>query len=381
MLETSFKTRLICTENQDPGPHISKFQDRAKKTNVFGLILRKPGFFVFGLILFLLPISVAQAGILSFLEKIFSVGKPEIFEHKAVNSQNANILQAAINADPNPSKGGGDITIVGDSALLPEVGPLGTLADIEENDTTVKSDQVSVYVVRAGDSLSQIAKMFGVNVNTIRWANDIGTKGVIHEGQTLVILPVSGVRYTIEEGDTISKIAKHFSGDAQEILDFNGINEEDSLSVGRILMIPGGEIPTTSGSAVQYVAAVQGTGAPSYEGYYIWPVQGGRKTQGLHGYNAIDIGASHGTPILAAASGEVIISRYREGNPWFGGYGNYIVIKHDNGTQTLYAHLSKTIVSRGWNVVQGQVIGYVGSTGRSTGSHLHIEIRGAKNPF
>jgi len=380
MLEIPPNTRLICTENQDPGPHTGKFQGRAKKTNIFGLILRKPGFFVFGLMLFLLPVSVAQAGILSFFENLFSGGTTESFDRN-VNSQNANILQAAINADPNPSKGGGDITIVGDSALLPDVGPLGTLADIEDGGSSARSDQVSVYVVRAGDSLSQIAKIFGVNVNTIRWANDIGTNGVIHEGQTLVILPVSGVRYTVEKGDTISTIAKHFGGEAQEILDFNGITIEDTLSVGEILVIPGGEVPTTSGSGIQYAAVVKGTGAPSYEGYYIWPVQGGRKTQGLHGYNAVDIGAPYGTPVFASASGEVIVSRFSEGNPWFGGYGNYIVVKHNNGTQTLYAHLSKTIVSRGWNVVQGQVIGYVGSTGRSTGSHLHFEVRGAKNPF
>jgi murein DD-endopeptidase MepM/ murein hydrolase activator NlpD len=108
------------------------------------------------------------------------------------------------------------------------------------------------------------------------------------------------------------------------------------------------------------------------------PLTGGIKTQGIHGYNGVDIGASTGTPILAAAGGEVIISR-AEG--WNGGYGIYVVIRHDNGTQTLYAHMSQDIVSVGQRVSQGEVIGYVGNTGRSSGPHLHFEIRGATNPF
>ncbi len=88
--------------------------------------------------------------------------------------------------------------------------------------------------------------------------------------------------------------------------------------------------------------------------------------------------ASAGAPIRAAAAGEVIVSKT---GGWNGGYGNYIVIKHANGTQTLYAHNSSNAVSAGASVAQGEVIGYVGNTGRSTGSHLHFEVRGAKNPF
>ncbi|PIQ67135.1 MAG: hypothetical protein COV95_00370, partial [Candidatus Zambryskibacteria bacterium CG11_big_fil_rev_8_21_14_0_20_40_24] len=115
----------------------------------------------------------------------------------------------------------------------------------------------------------------------------------------------------------------------------------------------------------------------SYDGYYIKPVNG-RRTQGIHGYNAVDLGAPAGSPIFAAAPGVVIISR---NSGWNGGYGRYIVIRHDNGTQTLYAHNSENIVYEGTSVVQGQVVGYVGSSGKSTGPHVHFEIRGAKNPF
>lgn len=290
------------------------------------------------------------------------------------NSQNALVLKAARNLDPNPSKGGGNITIVDDSALLSETGPTGTLADIEERPSN--GGRISIYVVREGDSISQIADMFGVSSGTIIWANDIKRGSLIKEGQTLVILPISGVQHTVKKGDTLKSITKKYKGDLEEILQYNEIAEDVTLAVGDIITIPGGEIATPVYSSSGTV--VRGSNGPTYSGYYIRPVVGGRKSQDLHGYNGIDFAAPNRTPILASASGTVIISR---GSGWNGGYGTYVVIRHDNGTQTLYAHNSQNIVYTGQYVVQGQVIGYVGNTGRSTGSHLHFEVRGAKNPF
>ena len=116
-------------------------------------------------------------------------------------------------------------------------------------------------------------------------------------------------------------------------------------------------------------------------GYYERPVTTCIKTQGIHGHNAVDLAASNhqiGEPIRAAADGQVIVSR---DSGWNGGYGEYIVIKHANGTQTLYGHLNATDVNVGDSVTQGEVIGAMGSTGDSTGPHLHFEIRGARNPF
>ena len=296
------------------------------------------------------------------------------------NSQSMDLLQAAVNSDPNYSKGGGGITVVDGVALISDHGPAAASGSYGD-DTYTQSGEISVYVVRKGDSLSQIAEMFNVTSDTIRWTNDINGGGDIQIGQVLVILPVTGITYTILDGDTISSIAKEFKGDKDEILEFNGL-EASSLSVGDEIIIPHGVlIETQTNSATKYAAPLKGSGGPAYAGYYLRPVNGGVKTQGLHGYNAVDIGAPYGTPILASASGEVIFSKYAEGNPWFGGYGNYIVLKHNNGTQTVYAHLSSNLVKRGWNVVQGQVIGYMGSTGRSTGNHIHFEIRGAQNPF
>ncbi len=320
------------------------------------------------------PLSV-NAGLLSFVGSIFEKDTQEMVENKEMNSQNMTLLYAAVNFDPNPAKGGGDITIIGGTALLPDAGPSGTLADIEDSPTT--SDQISVYVVREGDSLSQIAKMFGVTTNTIIWANDIKRGGLVQEGQTLIILPISGIRHSVAKGDTLKSIVKKYKGDMNEVLGFNDLTENAALAVGDVVVIPDGEIEAPKTPTVTKTIA-RGTNAPSYSGYYLRPVVGGTKTQGLHGYNGVDLAAPAGTPILASATGDVIISR---SGGWNGGYGTYIVISHSNGTQTLYSHNSKNIVSEGSHVVQGQIIGYVGSTGKSTGTHVHFEVRGAKNPF
>src|SRR3989338_11101862 len=166
------------------------------------------------------------------------------------------LLVAAQNPDPNPAKGGGDITIIGGTALLPETGPSGTLADVSEGQP---SEAISLYVVRDGDTLGAIAKMFGVSVNTIVWAND-RKNGTIRPGETLVILPISGVRHTIAKGDTIQSIAKKYRADADEILLFNGIAPYASLAAGDVILVPDGEL-----AAVQLVAPrVRGLGGLSY---------------------------------------------------------------------------------------------------------------------
>lgn len=285
-------------------------------------------------------------------------------------------LKAALNIDPSPAKGGGDITVVGGIALQAEMGPSGTAADIESY--RPGSDQISIYVVREGDSLSQIAEMFGVSTNTLIWANDLRRGNVIRPGETLVILPVSGVRHTVVRGDTLESIVKRYQGDMDEVLEYNNLRAGASLAVGDVVTVPYGMVPQAIAAPASPTRAPAATGTPVTDGFFMRPIAGGVRTQGIHGYNAVDIAAPTGANVLASASGEVIVSRSFGYN---GGYGQYIVIRHENGTQTLYAHLSQNYVSAGARVVQGQVIGAVGSTGRSTGPHLHFEVRGARNPF
>ena len=264
--------------------------------------------------------------------------------------------------------------MVGGVALLSQDGPSGTAADLEN--ALPEATAISVYTVRSGDTLSGIASMFSVSVNTIAWANGIQSR-LIHEGQELVILPITGVRHTVAEGETLASIAKKYGGDLEEIANYNELATSAYLAAGQTVIIPDGVVAAPPSSTIS--APLRGGSGPDLDGYYTWPVNGGVLTQGLHGYNGIDIGAPTGTRILAAAVGTVILAK--GGGGWNGGYGNYVVIRHDNGTQTLYAHMSQVLTTVGTRVQQGSSIGNVGSTGKATGSHLHFEVRGATNPF
>lgn len=294
-------------------------------------------------------------------------------------TQTLPLLEAAVNIDPNPTKKS-DITLLNGSALLSDIGPEGTIADIEARE---HQSIMTTYVVHKGDTLADVAKMFGVSVDTIAWANEIDRKTALRVGQTLVILPLDGVLYTVKKGDTLRGIAKKYKGNIDEITTYNDLGEDTVLAIGDTLIIPNGEQVAISATktAPRPSSSARFAFYPSYDGYYLFPLQSGTRSQGLHGHNGIDYGAPRGTPVYAAADGIVKVSNYRTGNPWFGGYGNYIMIEHGNGTQTLYAHLSAVSISAGDTVSKGQTIGKTGNTGRSTGPHLHFEVRGAKNPF
>ncbi len=322
-----------------------------------------------------LPVSV-HAGVFASLLAVLDEEKTEIEEFTLdTNVQTLPLLKASSHIDPSLAHGGGDI-LVKEGTLVPS-------GDVSEEDRIINTKtingEISVYTVQSGDTLSQIAEMFDVSAKTVLWANEI-KNGVIHPGDTLVILPITGVRHVVKSGDTIGSIAKKYSGDVDDILAYNQLDSIDSISIGDTVVIPGGEViapkrtyvtPTrTSGGSV----VASGSGSSGF----VHPLPGAIRTQGIHGYNGVDLAAPMGTPIRAAASGIVIVAK---NSGWNGGYGKYAVIKHPNGTQTLYSHNSSTIVSVGQKVVAGQVIGYVGSTGRSTGPHVHFEVRGARNPF
>jgi len=126
-----------------------------------------------------------------------------------------------------------------------------------------------------------------------------------------------------------------------------------------------------------FVAPVRVT-LPNLDGYYAHPLNGiGTTSRRIHSNNGVDIIAKGGTPIYASASGIVSVAMYG----YSGGYGNYVVITHENGTETLYAHMAKVVAVQASSVVQGELIGYVGSTGYSSGNHVHFEVHGALNPF
>lgn len=316
----------------------------------------------------------AQAGILSDIINFFnpSIGESSNFAAAAISmpllgSQTGN----SFNGTGGPSVGKELLPLlaVQDSALVASRNPAGTLPPSY-------SDQILVYTVQDGDTPGGIAEKFGITLNTLLWANNIRNPNLIKIGDEIVVLPVPGIQVEVKKGDTIESIAKKFKGDVNEIRVLNGLGIDEQVKTGVVLIIPDGEITIPSVSPETSVPRFAGLpSAP--RGYYMRPIFGGRMSRGIHGYNGVDLAAPRGTPILASAKGTVIIAR---ASGWNGGYGKYIVLSHPNGTQTLYAHADSILARVGQYVAQGSQIAAVGSTGNSTGSHVHFEIRGDAMP-
>ncbi|MEK7118077.1 MAG: M23 family metallopeptidase [Patescibacteria group bacterium] len=294
-------------------------------------------------------------------------------QKKDLNSQNIVLPSSLSSVEFSQKDILSNVSTVAGSALFADLGPSGGLANV--NSDWYDNGQISIYVVREGDTSSSVAKMFDVSVSTVVWANNLSRAAELQIGQTLVILPISGVQYTVKNGDTIVSIAKKFKGDPDEIRSYNGILG-DKLDIGLVIIIPDG---VSSVPAPALSGRLRAASGPSYDGYYAAPLPAGyRKTQGLHGYNGVDLALYRGAPVLSAAGGQVIVARASGYN---GGYGKYVVVAHSNGTQTVYSHLDSVAVKAGDVMASGELLGTVGSTGRSTGPHLHFEVRGAKNPF
>ncbi len=331
--------------------------------------------FMPALLVLVIPLSV-HAGFLStladaFTEKDVTQVVDDVILYTPLD---APLLSANANAIPLSAIGGGDVFV--EEGALVSSGPIGAE---EISSSRTDSDEISVYVVRAGDSLSQIAEMYDVTSNTILWANSLTKSTDIREGDALVILPIVGVRHTVGKGETLASIVKKYDANLQEVLEYNSLASADDIVVGKELLVPGGELHTAP-KVITSAKPTKTSGAKVSGKGLINPAPGSVKTQGIHGYNGVDLASAGGAfiPVVAALGGEVIVSKP---GGWNGGYGNYIVIKHNNGTQTLYSHLSANTVAVGDWVNQGQKIGAMGNSGKSTGVHLHFEVRGGTNPF
>lgn len=231
-------------------------------------------------------------------------------------------------------------------------------------------DGVIDYKVIGGDTLSGIAKKFDVSIDTIKWANDLKSE-TIKPDQVLKIPPISGVVHKVASGENVYSIAKKYKSDAQKIVNFpfNDFTDLDTfaLSAGQVLYIPDGVIEEERPYVPTYMQIAAGRAG---SGNFIWPTSGMITQYYVWYHKAIDIASGGGPAILAADSGVVVYSaclRYD--------YGCHIIVDHQNGYQTLYAHLSSLGVSVGQSVARGGYLGVMGSTGRSTGPHLHFEIR------
>lgn len=293
------------------------------------------------------------------------------------------------------SNGVGGAVIIGEDQQEVESKVLGTMTDsayvqpLTEVSDKPRAEELE-YSVQPGDTLSSIGEKFGVSMDTIRWSNPEKVKSVkatIKEGEVLVIPPVTGVVHKVKSGETVYSIAKKYDISAQGIVDFpfNEFSNDETfaLAVGQTLMVPDGVVPDvqpwspTSGLAR---VLTPDAGVVSATGSWIWPASGKITQRYLAWHKGIDVANKSGGAILAADSGKVVVAGWLDN----AGYGNRVMVDHGNGYQTLYAHLSKISVKVGQSVKRGDMLGIMGSTGRSTGIHLHFEVRTSKgniNPF
>jgi len=241
--------------------------------------------------------------------------------------------------------------------------------------------EVFEYTVEDGDTLAAIAKKFGVDTDSIKWINKNLNEKKIKSGTVLKIPPVTGVVHLVKTGETVYSIAKKYNVSAQAIVDFpfNEFSNDEtfSLAIGQQVIIPDGQMPDEPILSPRSNLAnvlTPNAGNISATGKWLWPAAGTITQYYKPWHKGLDIANHSGGPILAADAGTVIVAGWPDNT----GYGNRVVVDHGNGYKTLYAHMSKIAVVAGQTVKRGDKLGDMGSTGRSTGTHLHFEIRTSK---
>lgn len=248
-----------------------------------------------------------------------------------------------------------------DASLLAAAGD----ASIAELPASLIPVSYQTYTVRSGDTVSSVAARFGIrNISSILSVNGIPNARRIKTGQKLKIPSIDGLLYTVVRGDSLERIAGRYSVPVTALLDANDLSVA-TLSAGQRLFVPGAtlsayELKKALGELFVYPISGRLT---SRFGWRSDPFTGVRTF-----HTGIDLAAPIGTRIKATLDGTVATSGYSAV------YGNYVIVTHNDGYQSLYGHMSRVAVKRGDSISQGGTIGYVGNTGYSTGSHLHLSV-------
>jgi len=305
-------------------------------------------------------------------------------------------LRATVLLTTDAGLGPIDVLAASSSPQIPPVEePAQTADTLEGAAEAVPEPAYLTYVVQEGDTAASIAARFGLELDTLLWNNSELRidPDLLLIGEELTIPTRDGILYTVKLGDTLLDVADIYQADVGSIvgLSANQIADPDSVLEGVVLLLPDAVPPPPPPPAATpepfFAAAAPGDASPGPDfsssppaasaavNGFIWPVVGyigdyfGVPRGAGTYHSGLDIGAASGTPIAAAAPGQVVLVSAG------GGYGNYVVIRHDNGYETLYAHLSDIWVGQGQWVAQGDAIGAVGATGWATGPHLHFEVR------
>ena len=304
-------------------------------------------------------------------ETLLAIGQEKYLSEPDIIAKNINSLPETEGYDELPAfHPSGDLVFK----------PIG-IGRVQETDSQAPTQRTEIveYEVQPGDTVSSIARRFNISINTILWANKLTAYSLIRPGDKLTILPYSGIVYTVKSGDTLSKIAAIYSIEMDKIDSAN--NLAGGLKAGQKIILPGAVQISTPQVAARPQASytgisairdlIQAPAAKVSGDKMAWPTVGSRITQYFSWrHTGVDIANKLGTPLYAADDGVVETAT----GGYNGGYGNMIVINHGGGIKTRYAHASKLFVKAGDSVSKGDTIAAMGSTGRSTGSHIHFEV-------
>ncbi|MGI6565903.1 MAG: M23 family metallopeptidase [Firmicutes bacterium] len=306
--------------------------------------------------------------------------EPEDAEFASLLANDVQELAAVLSSDSGPAVSLGEIDILpaGDGETSEElpVDAVTLAAGVEANAQQAEQaaeeapepekPAVLTHVVARGQTLWDIAKIYGIHIDTIVAANGISDPQRLQVGQELTILSIDGALHTVRTGDSVWSIARAYQVKTQDIVEANNLSDPSSLKVGQQLLIPGAQAV-----AAQRYQLIGPNG--QLRRAFDWPARArissrfGSRWGSMH--YGLDIAIPIGTPVRAAADGRVTWSGAR------GSYGNLVIIDHGQKVETRYAHNSRLAVKAGDTVKRGQIIAYSGNTGRSTGPHLHFEIR------
>jgi murein DD-endopeptidase MepM/ murein hydrolase activator NlpD len=236
-----------------------------------------------------------------------------------------------------------------------------------------------VYKIEPGDSLYSIGNKFKVSIDALKYVNNLYDGSVLRVGEELAIPPASGLIHKVASGETLASIALKYSVPAQAIADFNYLLEPNKLALGTELVIPDAKIPVPVLANLPVIPSTINAGVNdgnAKKGWCQWPTGATIITQNFSWYhNGLDIASPALPPIYACAGGVVVRAGW---DPW--GLGLHVVVDHGNGYETVYGHMSRLDVSYGDKVRKGEAMGVMGSTGRSTGPHIHFMIKYQGSP-
>ncbi len=344
--------------------------NRAKKTYSRGLF--KNPFFYFGslsiILLVFLFLGSQSLAKLSYFNGDTVLVKNFLKDNKNIDNSDPFFSQDKAIAIETPDLKIQDNFIYGVST--PRILTAQTLGDVFGEAPQARKEVVD-YSVQPGDTIESVAQHFNISANTVMWANNLSRGQRLKEGQSLTILPVSGVIHIVKQGDTVSQVAKNYKAKADDVIAFNDLANEADIFVGDILIVPDGVMPSKLAPSI--------IETPLAGSSWIFPLLKFKETQGLHFFNAVDLASLDGCGSSVYAVAEGTVQRAVGNGKWNFGMGNHVIILHPNGVTTYYGHLSTVFVKPGDKVDTGDRIGLEGQTGEATGCHVHFQVMGASN--